>query len=220
MHKTNIMEENSPASSVVKGSHSASDKAEALFYLGLMYEYGFGVEKSPKTAINYFSEASTMGLPAAKNKIGDCYFSGFGVREDRKMAIGMYAEAAKLENSDAYVNLGTIFLNGIPGVVEKDYSKAYEHFVKAMKLDNSNALIHLSYMYKNSIGLEEDREMARKLLEESAANKNPTALYMLKEFGGEFDENVLFNNLDNEIFATPRRINLKEVVPYISGVKL
>jgi TPR repeat protein len=62
-----------------------------------------------------------MGYAAAKNKIGDCYFSGFGVKEDRKLAIGCYIEAAQLNNSDALVNLGTIYLNGIPGLIDRDY---------------------------------------------------------------------------------------------------
>ncbi len=52
--------------------------------------------------------------------------------------------------------------------------------MKANKLQNSNALIHLSYMYKNGLGLPSDIEMAKQLLERSAVDKNPTALYMLK----------------------------------------
>lgn len=88
-----------------------------MFYLGLMYEFGFGVEKSPKRAFNYFLQSSDLDYPAAKNKIGDCYFSGYGVKEDRQMAIGCYLEAADLNNADAMVNLGTIYLNGIPGLV-------------------------------------------------------------------------------------------------------
>ena len=34
------------------------EKAEAMFYLGLFYEHGFGVEKSPKRAFNYFLQSS------------------------------------------------------------------------------------------------------------------------------------------------------------------
>jgi TPR repeat protein len=30
-------------------------KAEAVYYLGLMYEYGFGVDRSPKKAFNYYA---------------------------------------------------------------------------------------------------------------------------------------------------------------------
>jgi TPR repeat protein len=32
-------------------------------------------------------------------------------------------------NSDAMVNLGTVYLNGIPNIVERSYKKAYEYFV-------------------------------------------------------------------------------------------
>jgi TPR repeat protein len=48
------------------------------------------------------------------------------------MAIGCYLEAADLNNLDAMVNLGTIYLNGIPDLVERDYNKAYNYFIKAM----------------------------------------------------------------------------------------
>ena len=78
-------------------------------------------------------------------------------------------EAAEKNNSDAFVNLGTIFLTGIPRMVERDYNQAYNYFVKALQLDNSNAMIHLSYMYKNKLGgLDEKednpKEMAKTLL--------------------------------------------------------
>ena len=58
-----------------------------------------------------------MKYAPAKNKLGDCYFSGYGTREDRKLAMGCYLEAADDGNSEAMVNLGTIYLNGIPGMV-------------------------------------------------------------------------------------------------------
>ena len=63
------------------------------------------------------------------------------------------------------VNLGTIYLNGIPSLVERNYTKAYDNFVKSMDLDNSDAMIHLSYMYKNGLGFDSDQEMSKKLLE-------------------------------------------------------
>ena len=58
-------------------------------------------------------------------------------------------------------------------------------------------MIHLSFMYKSGLGFEPNLDMAKKLLEEAAKNRSSTALYMLKEMGGDFDERVLFNNLDN-----------------------
>jgi len=54
-----------------------------MFYMGLFYEHGFGVEKSAKRAFNYFLQASELSYPPAKNKIGDCYFSGYAVPVNR-----------------------------------------------------------------------------------------------------------------------------------------
>jgi len=54
-----------------------------MFYMGLFYEHGFGVEKSPKRAFNYFLQASELSYAQAKNKIGDCYFSGYAVPINR-----------------------------------------------------------------------------------------------------------------------------------------
>lgn len=34
-------------------------------------------------------------------------------------------EAAEDCNSDAMVNLGSVYLNGVPGVLEKNYKKAH-----------------------------------------------------------------------------------------------
>ena len=57
---------------------TSQQKAEAMFYLGLMYQFGFGVDKSKKKAFNYFLQSANLEHAAAKNKLGDCYFSGFG----------------------------------------------------------------------------------------------------------------------------------------------
>ena len=53
---------------VVGKKATIQEKAEAMFYLGLIYEYGFGVEKSAKRAFNYFLQSSDLDYPAAKNK--------------------------------------------------------------------------------------------------------------------------------------------------------
>lgn len=81
-------------------------------------------------------------------------------------------------------------------------------------------MIHLSYMYKNGLGVQKANiEKAKKFLELSATQKNPNALYMLREMGGDVDEKLLFENLDNEMmFVTPRRINLRQTVPYLNNV--
>lgn len=54
--KTSLVEENEGR----LGELHLQQKAEAMFYLGLVHEYGFGVEKNPKTAYSYFLQSSDM----------------------------------------------------------------------------------------------------------------------------------------------------------------
>lgn len=63
------------------------------------------------------------------------------------------------------VNLGTIYLNGVKNLVERNYTKAHDYFVQAMDQGNTDAMIHLSYMYKNGLGVDMEDDMSRKLLE-------------------------------------------------------
>lgn len=62
------------------------------------------------------------------------------------------------------VNLGTIYMNGIPGLIERNYNKAHQFFVEAMNHQNSDANIHLSYMYRNGFGIDQDEQLSKKLL--------------------------------------------------------
>ena len=73
------------------------------------------------------------------------------MRQDRQLAIGQYMEAAEDGNSDAMVNIGSVYLNGVPGVLEKNYKKAHEYFLNAHDYENTDALIHLSFMYRNGL---------------------------------------------------------------------
>ena len=54
------------------------------------------------------------------------------------------------------VNLGTIYLNGVPNLVERNYEKAHDFFVKAMNEGSTDSMSHLSYMFKNGLGVESD----------------------------------------------------------------
>ena len=125
-------------------------------------------------------------------------------------------EAAEDGNSDAMVNLGSVYLNGVPGLLEKNYKKAHEYFLSAHDYENTDALIHLSFMYRNGLEVNQDDELARNLLEEAAQAKNATALYMLREQGIQFNEGILFEHLENEFISAPKKLNIKEIVPVIA----
>ena len=71
-------------------------------------------------------------------------------------------------------------------------------------------------MYRNGLEVQQDDELARNLLEEAAQAKNATALYMLRELGIQFNEGILFEHLDNEFLSSPKKLNIREVVPVIA----
>jgi TPR repeat protein len=54
------------------------------------------------------------------------------------------------------VNLGMIYIHGIPDVVTPNYKLAHKYLTEATEMENSNAMVHLSYMYKLGLGMKKD----------------------------------------------------------------
>lgn len=79
---------------VISQSTKEDETAKAYYFLGLFYEYGFGVDQKPKKAVELFERAALLMHAPAINKLGHCYFSGFGVKSDKMIAIGYYKQAA------------------------------------------------------------------------------------------------------------------------------
>ncbi|MGD8325911.1 MAG: tetratricopeptide repeat protein [Sphingomonadales bacterium] len=67
---------------------SAADKGLALacFDLAVCYETGAGVQKSEKTAFQYYMEAALLGDVTAYEEVGRMYFHGIGVTKDMALA--------------------------------------------------------------------------------------------------------------------------------------
>lgn len=63
---------------------------ETYFYLGHLYECGFGVVKDPQVALSYFHKGAQRGNASCMNKLGDFYHSGFGIGKNYKEAIRWY----------------------------------------------------------------------------------------------------------------------------------
>lgn len=62
----------------------------AQFYLGLMYEYGWGVPQDYEQAVTWYREAGNQGLAEAQNNLGGMYFGGKGVPLDNVHAYMWY----------------------------------------------------------------------------------------------------------------------------------
>ena len=74
-----------------EGSHP-----DALYDLGVCYEMGSGVAKSPVQAFRYYTAAALSGDAQSFYEVGRCYFHGIGTKKDRKTAEIWFAKASEL----------------------------------------------------------------------------------------------------------------------------
>ena len=58
------------------------ENSEGYYFLGIMLEEGYGVNKQPKTAFLYYTIAGSMGNYSAQMKLGECLRNGFGTEQD------------------------------------------------------------------------------------------------------------------------------------------
>ena len=165
-------------------SASEQNVVRAQYSLGDCYYCGFGVEKDPKEAVNWYRKAAEQGNAWAQFSLGDCYYNGIGVEKDPQEAVKWYRKSAEQGNAWAQFILGNCYYNGEG--VEKDpkeavkwYQEAVKRFRKAAEQGNELAQFNLGYCYYNGIGVEKDPKEAVKWYRKSAEQGNARAQYRL-----------------------------------------
>jgi len=61
---------------------AAQGIAPAQFNLGVMHDFGQGVERDPATAVRWYRAAAVQGHGGAQFNLGGMYFEGVGVPQD------------------------------------------------------------------------------------------------------------------------------------------
>lgn len=84
----------------------------AVYYLGVQYANGYGLQANPKAAFNWFLLAAEQGQPAAMFMLANAYRYGDGVRTDFAKAVAYYEAAAELEHPQAVQTLAMAYLHG------------------------------------------------------------------------------------------------------------
>lgn len=82
------------------------------FRLGIAYQTGTGISKSPTSAVYWFRKAAQQGDLRALRSLGQCYYLGNGVETDYKAAVRCYSQAAIKGNTAAQVDLGICYFAG------------------------------------------------------------------------------------------------------------
>ena len=108
---------------------------KAQYTLGIMYEYGRGVQQDLKEAMKLYLEAARKGNASAQNNLGCLYYSGKGTPRNYSKAYEWFMIAVNNTNkgsrneSIVWCNLGNLYLKGLG--VKRDYVKAVDCYIKA-----------------------------------------------------------------------------------------
>lgn len=86
--------------------------ARSQYAMGVMYEYGRGVEKNQSLAAQWYTKAARQGNTDAQYNLGVMYEQGYGVKKDFRLAANWYGKAAQAGDIDALSNLGVLYQHG------------------------------------------------------------------------------------------------------------
>jgi TPR repeat protein len=98
--------------------------ARAEFFLGVLYESGSGVPRSPSEAAKLYRMSADQGLATAQNNLGSLYADGEGVKQDLAEAMRLWLLAADQGLPVAQTNLAAFYAAGTAG--PKDLVQAYK----------------------------------------------------------------------------------------------
>lgn len=157
--------------------------AQAQITLGLMYDYGHGVEKSPSESIKWYLMAAEQGVPLVQHDMGVKYFQGQGVEQNYDEAARWWEMSANAGIADSQFNLGLMYYRGIG--IEKDYVKAAKLFEAAAEQGHGNAQYSLAVMYAFGQSKEKSYSTALKWFNKAAEQNIAQAQFNL----GVFNEN-------------------------------
>jgi TPR repeat protein len=157
--------------------------SQAQITLGLMYDYGHGVEKNSSESMKWYRMAAEQGVPLVQHDIGVKYFQGQSVEQNYIEAAKWWEMSAKAGIADSQFNLGLMYYRGIG--IPKNYVKAAKLFDAAAAQGHGNAQYSLAVMYAFGQSKEKNYATALKWFNKAAEQNVAQAQFNL----GVFHEN-------------------------------
>ena len=138
-----------------KKNYLYTDDIKSYFFLGLHYQYGYGIKKDYKKAFDLYSIGAKLGDAPALFSLAECYRFGYGTEKNVQTAVTLYKKAIEKGNLAALANIGKIYSRG-EGNVKMNKITAYKYWSKCAKSTESNSAAiefcqnQLSYMCKEN----------------------------------------------------------------------
>ncbi|KAF3909027.1 hypothetical protein ABW21_db0200440 [Orbilia brochopaga] len=105
-----------------KGGAAKGELVLAIFELGNCFRHGWGTEKDPVAAFNYYLTAANLGDTDAMNETAWCYLNGYGLKKKDKYLAAKYYRLAE-EHGNKTVGNSWIYKDKYGGLPAKMASK-------------------------------------------------------------------------------------------------
>ncbi|MEO7186942.1 MAG: hypothetical protein ABIW58_00885 [Sphingomicrobium sp.] len=131
---------------------AAKDNAEAIYHLGMAYQTGTGLPKSPTKALEAFRRASALGDPLASYKMG-CFYAGQEgelVKTDPELALRYKLVAARAGYALAQQDAAMLYAQ------QGDISTALSWLERGAAQGWSGALSTYASVHNGASGVEPD----------------------------------------------------------------
>lgn len=116
-------------------------ESAAAYNLGMMYQFGQGVEIDYDVARDYYEEAIKSDYPLALHNYGSLYYNGYGVKKDLAKAFPYFLRAAERGVESSQFTVACMLHDGQG--VSPDKAKAKHWFQKAAAQGNEDAKKYL-----------------------------------------------------------------------------
>ena len=143
------------------------NNAAALYYLGRMYQNGWGVQKNTAQAVAYFQAADKAYYLPAAAQLGKIWLYGTAaVAPNPKQAIPLLKKAALAGDAEAAFELGNAAVEGLG--CDPDYNHAFGYYSIAALKGNAKAQFQVGQMYLVGRGIPQNYQKAMLWLSRSA----------------------------------------------------
>lgn len=139
---------------------------QAQAAMAVMYRFGYGVPKDPKTALVWLRKAEAQGHAQSIFRIGEMKEFGEGEPADLAGAVVLYRRAADLGYPRAQTVLGALYADGVE--VPQDDALAVQWYEKAAAQGDAVALTNLGRMLQAGRHVPKDEKKAAALFEQAA----------------------------------------------------
>ncbi|MBS1955069.1 MAG: sel1 repeat family protein [Cyanobacteria bacterium SZAS-4] len=140
---------------------------EAENELGVMHEFGLGVERNLKEAFQWYQRAAASGIAQSQYNLALMYLDSDYPIHDVFLGIYWLRMAANQNHNQALIALAQMYERG--DNVVQDVRKSEKFYVAAAKNADAQAQLQLALRYCRGNGVPQDRRKAVKWMERAAA---------------------------------------------------